>query len=119
MEIWKEITGFEGYEVSNLGNVRSYRIRNSKRLREIPRNLSLNKLTTHCKEYYKIGLMIGKDRKHPLVHRLVAAAFIPNIENKPQVNHIDNNGLNNKLENLEWCTNSENQKHRFNNKRNE
>ena len=44
---------------------------------------------------------------------LVALAFIPNPDNKPQVNHIDNNPLNNELSNLEWCTNSENQIHRF------
>ena len=113
MESWRNIDGFNGYEVSNLGNVRSYRIRNSKRLRDRPKLLSQNLLKTHCKEYYKVGLMKGKDRKSFLIHRLVALAFLDNNENKPQVHHIDNNGLNNKLDNLEWCTNSENQIHRF------
>lgn len=90
-EIWKPLSGeFSSYEVSNLGNVRNA---NTLRL------LSPFKMQ---KGYLMIGLGIG--RKKFLVHRLVAEAFIPNPYNLSQVNHIDENKLNNNANNLEWCT---------------
>lgn len=61
--------------------------------------------------YYKVTLSVdGKERQY-LVHRLVAIAFIPNPYNKPEVNHINGNRFNNRVENLEWVTASENQIH--------
>lgn len=97
-EAWKDVNGFEKYEVSTLGNVRN---KNTGRI------LKLN----NRGGYLAIGLQNIK-RKTCLVHRLVAYAFIENHENKPQVNHKDKNGLNNKVENLEWNTNEENSIHR-------
>lgn len=104
-ELWKSIKGYEGiYEVSNLGNVRNIK----PRYKYINPNGLLKpvKLNTG---YLNVSL-INKDkiRKEHRVHRLVAEAFIPNTDNKPQVNHIDSNRANNNVENLEWVTCKEN-----------
>lgn len=104
-EIWKDVKGFEGkYQVSNYGNVKSL---NWKRA-NCEKLLYLKK---HNKGYRQVELVMnGKPRMY-LVHRLVAQAFIPNPNNKPFINHIDANKENNHLENLEWCTQSENVRH--------
>lgn len=115
-EIWKSIKGFEGhYEVSNLGNVRSLDriVKHGKgdsvrRLKGKLLNKSLNV------GYYAVGLRIDGNYKLVKVHRLVAGAFIDNPENKPCVNHKDRDRLNNKVDNLEWCTYKENSQHAFN-----
>lgn len=92
---WKEIAEFPNYEVSTTGLFRQ-KVEKVER----PGRISNNG--------YYIARLTGKKQRS--VHRLVATTFIPNPENKPQVNHIDGNRLNNKVENLEWCTNSENMK---------
>lgn len=111
MEIWKDIKGYEGkYQVSNLGNVKSLkRFVNHWQggLRLVNERL--------LKSFIKQGYMyvdLG-NRKQCRIHRLVAEAFITNVDNKPEVNHEDGNKLNNHVSNLEWATHSENMKHSY------
>lgn len=63
--------------------------------------------------YFFVNLTYKKEIKNEPAHRIIAVSFIPNPENKPQVNHKDGNKLNNHVSNLEWCTRSENMKHAF------
>lgn len=106
-EIWKDIEGYEGiYQVSSLGRVRSLdRIvmvyRQGQHIRKIPGKMKKPHLSNIG--YYSVNLSKDNRPKFMLVHRLVAAAFIPNPYNLPEVNHKDENKLNNMVENLEWC----------------
>ncbi len=108
-EIWKDIPGYEGYyQVSNLGRVRSLKrltpMPNGKLRKEHERIMRFS--TTRCG--YNIICLSKGDKKYFSVHRLVAIAFIPNPENLRCVNHKDENKLNNRADNLEWCTSSYN-----------
>jgi len=110
-EVWKPVPEYEGhYEVSSLGNVRGigrYVDTKSGSSRIAPRQLKCQSTT----DYPRVHLSKDGAGKHYLVHRLVALAFLPNPENKPQVNHIDGDKANPVLSNLEWVTNSENVRH--------
>jgi hypothetical protein len=111
-EIWKEIPGFEGYyEISNLTRVRSVsRIIYDKKVGI--KNLKSRILKpANFMGYRRVLLCYKGQRVNKLVHRLFAQVFIPNPENKPEVNHIDGNRSNNSLENLEWVTHRENMHH--------
>ena len=107
-EIWKDIPDYEGwYQISNLGRVRS-----------LDRYVNGNGIT--CKKqkmrgvilkpmkdklgYLRVHLKKNTKNKSFLVHRLVAISFIPNPDNLPYVNHIDENPSNPNVNNLEWCT---------------
>lgn len=101
-EIWKDVVGYEGlYQVSSFGNAKSYKS-------DKPIILSPTK---NNNGYLLVGLYKNGCQKKLLIHRLVAEAFILNLENKPQVNHINGVKSDNRVENLEWSTASENQKH--------
>lgn len=103
IEVWKDIKDYEGlYQISNLGRVKSLKYRKSNK----ERILILNGAAKHG--YYMVGLCKNHKRKYVTVHRLVAEAFIPNPDNKPQINHKDENRRNNCVDNLEWVTAKEN-----------
>lgn len=112
-EIWKDIPSYEGYyQVSNLGNFRSVpriiRYKNSG-TRLYPAKSLLTETTKD--NYQRITLMKEGVKQRFQAHRLVALAFIPNPENKPCINHKDGNKSNNCVDNLEWCSYSENTLH--------
>lgn len=112
-EIWKDIPGYEElYQASNLGRIRS-----------LDREISVNGGNQHtrfmCKQikkgkirkskltkdgYYEIGLIKNGKTKFIRTHRLIAMAFIPNPNNYPVINHKNHNRLDNRSDNLEWCT---------------
>ena len=118
-EVWRDITGFEGcYAVSNMGRVKSLN-------RELPhkthgvwhireRVLKPGEIGNRNgkQSYLAVMLHTGGGKMMPCrIHRLVAEAFIPNPDGKGQVNHIDGNKANNRVDNLEWCTSQENVDH--------
>lgn len=112
-EVWKDIVNYEGrYQISNFGRVRSlprFSSNGEGQQRYVEGKILKPKLD---KGYVVIQLKKpGEKYKHHRISRLVAFAFIPNPESRPEVNHIDGNKLNNTVENLEWVTRQENMKH--------
>lgn len=114
-EVWKDIEGYEGaYRVSNLGHILSVRF--GPKSNSVPVN-PVSKIMRQSRSssgYLHVQLYKNGKSSTKLVHILVAQAFIPNPENKPEVNHIDGNKNNNRVDNLEWSTKSENQRHAIN-----
>ena len=99
-EIWKDVKGYEGkYKVSNKGRIKSLNYQNSKKEKLL--HLRIGKKR---QGYLDVMLSSKNVQKRHKIHRLVAEAFIPNPNNYPEINHIDEDVSNNNVNNLEWCT---------------
>lgn len=116
-EMWKDIFEFEGiYQVSNKGRVKRLaridtyiRSDTGKQCnRPVGEKILKPAITSG---YYEVNLRYLDKNRYCRIHRLVADAFLPNLDKLPQVNHIDGNKFNNYVENLEWCTAEENVNH--------
>lgn len=99
-ELWEDIAGYGGYQVSTFGRVKSFKYKTPRIM--VPQLRG---------KYLFVGLTKGIKTWQVSIHRLVAICFIPNPEGKPQINHRDGHRLNNFVSNLEWCTGSENVRH--------
>lgn len=95
-EEWRDIEGYPNYRVSNLGRVKSLNYNHTGKEKVLKAGTN--------KGYLRVVLCKNGKKKRFQVHRIVAMAFLPNLHNYPQVNHMDENPLNNCVENLEWCT---------------
>lgn len=115
-EIWKPIKGYEGlYEVSDFGRIKSLGRtvnRGLKKMRVMERIL---KSGNNQHGYKIVALWKNGEGKTRRVHRLIAVAFIPNPKNKPHINHLNGIVVDNRIENLEWCTHFENMQHAWRN----
>lgn len=106
MELWKDVKEYKGlYQVSNLGNIKSLDKKDS-----LGRKVKGKKMKPIKRKDGYLDITLHKDGKgkHFLLHRLIAEAFIENKNNSNEINHIDENKTNNKVENLEWCNRSYN-----------
>jgi len=110
-EIWKDILNYEGYyQISNYGRVKSLK-RSYYTGGKWEERIYKVRLTNNGYEYARLSK--NNKRKNYPIHRLVAIHFIVNPKNKPEINHIDGVKNNNYVNNLEWCTSSENKRHAF------
>lgn len=116
MEIWKDVVGYEGiYEVSNDGQIRTKegKITSNERYSKRVWKQRVLKQKVDKENSCRVNLWKNGKEKTWLVHRLVALAYIPTVEGKESINHIDGSRLNNHIDNLEWCNHKENNNHAF------
>jgi len=116
--IWKPVIGYEGiYEVSNFGEVRTCKNKTTYTERHGIRRWKQRILKNKTPNGRDVRVSLWKDgeSKDFLVHRLVAKAFIPKVDGKLSINHLDGNPRNNHVSNLEWCDHEENNNHAFDN----
>lgn len=98
-EVWKDIPSLDSYQASNLGNIRY-------------KGHTKRKLQLNSSGYLYLGVRVNGKFMSLRVHRLVAETFLPKIDGKEFINHIDGDKTNNCVDNLEWCTASENEIHK-------
>lgn len=96
---WREVVSNSNYEVSDIGLVR----RKGK-----PKNLAFSRSSRGFTTYLRVTLFRDNQREYKQVHRLVGEAFLPKVKGNTQIDHIDGNGENNNVSNLEWVSPSEN-----------
>lgn len=116
METWKDIPGYERiYEASNLGRVRTHINKTTRTKKHGVRKWKQRvlKQKTDKNGYKRVTLWKDNKSKDFLVHRLVALAFIPLVDGKDCINHVDGNPSNNNVENIEWCNHKENLMHAY------
>lgn len=101
-----QVKDFPNYYVTDTGDLYTRNYKRTGRIKKM-------NLTKYKDWYFGVMLYNNEIRCRKKVHRLVAEAFIPNPDNKPCVNHKDGNKQNNRVSNLEWCTKSENEKHKY------
>lgn len=111
-EIWKEIKDYPNYQISNLGRVKALKFYSNLHKQYYDRELILKEKTNRF-GYKFVDLSNKFGRKNKMIHRLVAETFIDNKNNYKEVNHIDGNKNNNKVENLEWCNRQYNVLHSY------
>jgi len=112
-EVWKDIPGYEGiYQASNQGRIRSIDRFITNRYKQLqPRKGAMMSVSLHRQGYGRVLLTKDRKSKTVFIHRLIALTFIPNPQEKKEVNHKNGIKMDNTVDNLEWCTPSENVKH--------